>query len=240
LTVEQRIVAGLYEHGLFRTWYRHRPEGWNLVSGLWSPIYLQLRTLCGFPSLLAEVGRALAGLVRAEAPAANCLIGIAYGGIPIAISTSLAGGLPAGMTRKLSGPDADSPGRLPGYGQHASVEGALEEGAKVVLVDDLVTGFDSKLAAARQVEAEVARRNLERVECRDVAVVVDREQGGADAAAEHGFRLHALIRLRSEGLDWLEPVLAPIEYEVAKAYLEDPAPFQDEDEQARLREIALG
>lgn len=238
--LRRRIAAGLYEGGLFRTWYRDRPEGWTLVSGLWSPIYLQLRELASHPALLHDIGEALSGMIRKEIGDASSLVGIAYGGIPIAVAASLASGIPAAMTRKL---EAKSEGEideaLRAYGEHASVEGILEGNSRLVLVDDLVTGFDSKLVAARQVEHEARRRGLEGVTCRDVAVVVDREQGGAEAARSHGFTLHAALRMRADCLPLLKGKLAPVEHEVVTAYLEDPAPFQDPREQLRLAEVAV-
>ena len=143
----QEIMFGLYEHGLFRTWYRDRPDGWTLVSGQWSPVYLQLRELCSYPRLLAATGVALARLVSRETPDADCLIGVAFAGIPLAIAASLASGVPAGMTRKIAGrTEAATAQTLEKYGQHAAVEGNFASGSRLVLVDDLVTRFDSKLA----------------------------------------------------------------------------------------------
>jgi orotate phosphoribosyltransferase len=238
--LRQRIAVALYERGLFRTWYRDRPEGWTLVSGLWSPMYLQLRELASHPALLRDIGEALGQVIREEIGDASSIVGIAYGGIPIAVAASLASGVPAAMTRKL---EAKSEGEideaLRAYGQHASVEGVLEGNSRLVLVDDLVTGFDSKLVAARQVEHEAQRRGLEGVTCRDVAVVVDREQGGAEAARSHGFSLHSVLRMRADYLPLLKERLAPVEHEVVTAYLEDPEPFQDPGEQRRLAAIAL-
>jgi orotate phosphoribosyltransferase len=177
--------------------------------------------------------------VSREIPAADSLVGIAYGGVPIAIAASLASGIPAGMTRKLQAEgDRGIEEQLAAYGQHASVEGLMHEDSRIVLVDDLVTGFDSKLVAARQVELEAARRELSNVMCRDVAVVVDREQGGAESACAHGFSLHSVVKLRSDGLEWLRSMLAPIEYKVVRAYLEDPASFQDPEEQQHLATLA--
>jgi orotate phosphoribosyltransferase len=240
LELRRRIAVGLYESGLFRTWYRDQSAGWTLVSGLWSPIYLQLRELGSHPALLRDVGEALAQLLREDVPDADALVGIAYAGIPIAIAASLASGVPAAMTRKLEArSESEINDALRSYGQHASVEGLLvRDGARLVLVDDLVTGFDSKLVAARQVKHEAERRGFRGTLCKDVLVVVDREQGGSEAAASHGFALHALLRLRTECLPLLRDQLAPVEHEIVSSYLDDPTPFQDPVEQKRLAAIA--
>ena len=39
----KEIIGMLYDQGMIRTWYRDKPEGWTLVSGIWSPFYIQLR-----------------------------------------------------------------------------------------------------------------------------------------------------------------------------------------------------
>ncbi|MFZ2058368.1 MAG: hypothetical protein WAV54_13250 [Acidimicrobiales bacterium] len=233
------VMTALYERGMLRTWYRDRPEGWTLVSGQWSPIYLQLRELCSHPDVLTDVGVALAALLDKDQPRPQRLVGVALGGIPVAIATSLASGVPALMTRKLAArTKAGAAEELQQYGQHAAVEGRIEAGDQLLLVDDLVTRFDSKLIAARQVQHEIDRRGLEGVSCSDVLVVVDREQGGADAALEAGFTLRSLIRLKSQGMDLLRPHLSATEYDVVCSYLSDPAAFQSVDVQRQLRVVA--
>jgi orotate phosphoribosyltransferase len=109
---------------------------------------------------------------------------------------------------------------------------------RLVLIDDLVTGFNSKILARQQVMHEMKRRDIPGVRCTDVAVLVDREQGGADAAAASGFRLHAAIPLRTQGLTWLERDLAEVEREVLGAYFDNPEPFMAPAEQKRLRQLA--
>ena len=109
---------------------------------------------------------------------------------------------------------------------------------RLVLVDDLVTGFDSKIIASQQVMHEMARRDIRDVRCTDVAVLIDREQGGAATAAARGFRLDATILLRTHGLTWLEDHLAEVERDVLAAYFADPEPFMAPAEQERLRRLA--
>jgi hypothetical protein len=105
-------------------------------------------------------------------------------------------------------------------------------------VDDLVTGFDSKLSAALQVEHEVTRRQLDSVSYNRVAVLVDREQGGATSARAHGFVLHSVIKFQSEGLPALRGHLAPREYDVLSDYFENPQEFQVARVQARLKALS--
>ena len=234
------ITEALYRRGMIRTWLRDRPEGWTLISGLWSPVYIQLRPLCSHPDLLAEVGRALDALVRNEAPHVTRLVGIAMAGVPIATAASLAGGMPMAFTRKLEGVRRieEVAAAIAGYGDHSLVEGEMDGGDAIACVDDLVTRFDSKRIAAALVAHEAERRGLGHVDCADVAVLLDREQGAAAAAAEAGMRLHAVIPLRSRGLEWLTGAMAPEEIEVIAEYLDDPAPYQEESRRDKLISMA--
>jgi len=225
----REIVRRMFDAGCIRTWRRHRPEGWMLRSGTWSPFYIQLRTLASHPGLLARVGQALAGLVRQEIDRCDRVVGVAMTGVPIATAVALEAGLPLAYTRKLS-QDTD----IESYGQHALVEGELEAGDRLALVDDVITRFDSKLEALRQIAVEAERRKLEGVICRDVVVVLDRGQGAAEVARQRGVAIHALIPFVSRGVDWLGDRLDPVEDRVLRVYLEDPAPFQDADRRPEL------
>ncbi len=238
----KRIVEALYRRGLIRTWYRDKPEGWTLVSGAWSPLYIQLRPVCSHPELLREVGEALGRLIHEEAPDVTKIVGVAMAGIPLAVAASLASGIPCLYTRKLEGVrSADElTEAIRRYGEHAMVEGELAAGDRLVVLDDLVTGFDSKLIAVRQVEHELARHGLEDVVCQDVAVVLDREQGAAETANEHGIRLHSLVPFASKALDWLADAMAPLERQTIEDYLAAPDIYQSPEKQAELARAAGG
>jgi len=76
-----------------------------------------------------------------------------------------------------------------GYGTRRSIEGEYRAGERVVLVDDLISTGGSKLEAlAPLLDAGLT--------CSDVVVLIDREQGGAQDLAAHGYRLHASVTLR--------------------------------------------
>ena len=237
-----RIVRELYERGMIKTWFHDKPEGWRLVSGLWSPFYIQLRPLAAHPDLLGRIGAVMGEMVRTETPHVQGLVGVAMAGIPIATAMSLSTGIPALFTRKLEGVRSleDLETKITDYGAHAVVEGELACGSRLACVDDLVTRFDSKLIAIRQIEYEASRQGIEGVRCDDVFVLLDREQGAAEAAKAHGIGLHALIPFRSWGLAWLEDVFDPLEGEVIRSYIDDPGPFQKASVQAELAEKAEG
>jgi len=214
-------MRDIYQKGMLLTSVRDRPEGWTLVSGRWSPFYLQLRLISSFPATLRVVAQAMSTMIREEAPHVNRLVGIAFAGIPIATAVSLESGMPACHTRKLAGvrSEDDLQRALREYGQHSLVEGVIEDGDALCLIDDIVTGLESKLIARSQVLAEVRRRALSDVRCDDVAVVVDREQGAAERARTLEIGLHSLIGLVREGLDMVRDLMLPEEYDVIINYL---------------------
>ncbi len=204
---------------------RDRPEGWTLMSGRWSPFYIQLRLLSSFPETLRKVGAALSQLITEELPDITRLVGIAFAGVPIATAVSLHSGIPSCHTRKLVGvrTDEDAVRALEDYGQHALVEGVLEDGDRLCIVDDLVTGLESKLVARRQILAEVKRRGLTDITCDHILVVIDRQQGAARRAHDEGMSLHALIRFIDEGLPLLKDILPADDFELIHRYLTEAA-----------------
>jgi orotate phosphoribosyltransferase len=237
----KEIIRALYENGMIKTWFRDNPQGWTLVSGIWSPLYIQLRPLSSYPELLKKVGYALGSLIKEECNDVNRIIGVATAGIPIATAISLEANIPSCFTRKLEGVRSleDFNNFVKRYGEHSMIEGVLKDGDKVGIVDDLVTKFDSKVLAIKQLEFELNVRELTNVTCSDVIVILDREQGAKEIAKEYGIEMHCLIPFMSKGIAWLKDVLADQEYEVIIDYLYDAEKYQESRVQAELSDIAL-
>ncbi|HEX5145890.1 MAG TPA: hypothetical protein VFV85_02620, partial [Conexibacter sp.] len=183
------LVRRLYAAGVIRTWLRDRPGGWELMSGAWSPFYVNFRDAPADPELFRFLVDAGSELVAQELPEVTQLVGLAAAGVPFAAGVAYRRGLPLGYTRKLPGvrrvADLAADAAAESYGSHRLVEGDFRPGDRVALVDDLVTGFDSKEIALRQLELELERRGVGDV--RTEAVVVFLERGAearrrADAA----------------------------------------------------------
>lgn len=222
--LKKTIMTDIYENRMLLTSIRDRPEGWTLHSGLWSPFYIQLRILCSFPATMKKVGLALAKMLHEEAPDVNRLVGIAFAGVPIATSVSLESGLPATHTRKIVGVKTEQEllDAIGAYGQHSLLEGIVEDGDTLCLIDDLVTGMESKLVARAQVIAELEKRDVKGVSCDSIAVVLDRQQGAQRRAKEKGISLHSFIDFVDEGLPLLESVMSNEEFHLISDYLRDP------------------
>jgi orotate phosphoribosyltransferase len=84
-----------------------------------------------------------------------------------------------------------------GHGTGRLVEGPLEPGQSVAILDDVATTVGSSLLAVAAVEAMGAT-----VAC--VIVVLDRLEGAADAFAARGLPFHALTTIRDLGVEPLE------------------------------------
>jgi orotate phosphoribosyltransferase len=239
--VGKEIIHALYRNGMIKTWFRDNPHGWTLVSGIWSPLSIQLRPLSSYPELLRKVGSALGTLIKEECNDVNRIIGVATAGIPIATAVSLARGIPSCFTRKLEGVRSleDFNNFVKRYGEHSMIEGILTDGDTVGIVDDLVTKFDSKVVALKQLEFELKIRGLRAVKCSDIIVVLDREQGAKEIAKEQGIDLHSLIPFMSKGVTWLRDVFADHEYEIIVDYLRDHEKYQDSRVQEELMKIAM-
>jgi len=223
--LKKNIMQDIYEKRMILTSVRDRPEGWTLHSGLWSPFYIQLRVLCSFPETLQLVGKALSILIKEETPSVNRLVGIAFAGVPIATAVSLESGIPACHTRKILGVRTEKElyDAIGKYGQHSLMEGEVEDGDTLCLLDDLVTGMESKLVARTQVISELDKRCVSNVTIDDIAVVVDRQQGAKKRAKDQNIRLHSLIDLVDEGLPMIEDAMSEEEYTVVSQYLQNPS-----------------
>jgi orotate phosphoribosyltransferase len=231
------LVRRLYASGVIRTWLRDRPQGWELMSGAWSPFYVNFRDAPADPELLRFLVDAGAELVREELPQATQLVGLAAAGVPFAAGFAYKLGLPLGYTRKLANVRrvADlADGAVESYGSHRLVEGVFRPGDRVALVDDLVTGFDSKEIAIRQLQLELERREVADVEVEGVVVFVERGAEARRRADAAGVRLVSLCVLDDRSLEALRGAASDRELDAIAAYLRDPAPFQDPARRAEL------
>ncbi len=126
----RKLSRLFYDYGFIKTWYKNKPTGWTLVSGIWSPIYIQLRPICSCResrNLLELVGTAISGIIQNETPHVNKILGVAFAGIPISIATTMISGIPSCYTRKtnLEGQESRE-AKILGYGEHNLVEGDID------------------------------------------------------------------------------------------------------------------
>ena len=123
-------------------------EPFTWASGIKSPVYCDNRLILTAPQVRTEVETALMETVRREYLDAEVLMGTSTAGIAHAAITAQMMGLPMGYVRG-SGKD---------HGRKNQIEGKLEPGQKVVVIEDLISTGGSVLdvvSVLREAGAEV-------------------------------------------------------------------------------------
>ncbi len=159
----QDIVATAYLKGDFL-----------LSSGRRSNYYFDKYLFETEPSILRRLGRYLAQLV---APGTQRIGAPELGAVMLGAAVSMELGLPMVIVRKDSKE----------YGTSKLIEGRLEPGERVTVVEDIVTSGGQALGAAEKLQQSGA-------DVLGLVAVVDREEGGAEAFARAGIPYTPLFR----------------------------------------------
>ena len=113
-----------------------RPEEpFTWASGIKSPVYCDNRLTLTAPDVRNDVENGLAELIRENYPDAEVLMGTSTAGIAHAAITGHIMGLPMGYVRSGA----------KDHGRQNQIEGKLEAGQKVVVVEDLISTGGSVL-----------------------------------------------------------------------------------------------
>lgn len=123
-------------------------EPFTWASGIKSPIYCDNRLTLTAPEVRDDVEKALAEVVRTAYPEAEVLMGTSTAGIAHAAITAYLLGMPMGYVRSGN----------KDHGRQNRIEGKLEPGQKVVIIEDLISTGGSVLEVAdalREAGAEV-------------------------------------------------------------------------------------
>ena len=123
-------------------------EPFTWASGIKSPIYCDNRLILTAPEARNEVEQAIADTVKREYPEAEVLMGTATAGIAHAAIAAHLLGLPMGYVRSGN----------KDHGRQNRIEGRLDAGEKVVVIEDLISTGGSVIEvvdALREAGAEV-------------------------------------------------------------------------------------
>ena len=104
-------------------------EPFTWASGIKSPVYCDNRLTLSAPAVRLDVENGLAELIRAHYPQAEALMGTSTAGIAHAAITAHLMGLPMGYVRSGA----------KDHGRQNQIEGRLEPGQRVVVVEDLIS-----------------------------------------------------------------------------------------------------
>ncbi|WP_139489878.1 orotate phosphoribosyltransferase [Brevibacillus dissolubilis] len=140
-TTAKKIASQLLEIGAVHL----RPDQpFTWTSGIKSPIYCDNRITMSHPAVRREIAQAFAQTIRERFPEAQVVAGTATAGIPHAAWVAEILDLPMIYVRD----------KAKGHGRQNQIEGRLEAGQKVVVIEDLISTGGSSLKAAQAVQAE--------------------------------------------------------------------------------------
>ncbi|MCD8066431.1 MAG: orotate phosphoribosyltransferase [Oscillospiraceae bacterium] len=116
------------------------------ASGIKSPVYCDNRLTLTAPQVRSDVENALAAVVREQYPTADALFGTSTAGIAHAAITAHILGLPMGYVRSGA----------KDHGRQNRIEGRLEKGWRVVVIEDLISTAGSVLEVVEALREEGA------------------------------------------------------------------------------------
>ncbi|MFO0840096.1 MAG: orotate phosphoribosyltransferase [Phycisphaerae bacterium] len=154
----------------------------TLRSGRKSKYYLDKYYFETQPALLRELGRRFAAFVT---PEFQRIAGAELGAVALAAAVSLETGKPFVIVRNSKKAD---------YGTGKLVEGRLEAGDRVLLVEDIATSGGQALEAAKTLQA--AGAIVDRV-----VAVIDRQEGARPTIESAGLRFDAIFTSTDLGIE---------------------------------------
>lgn len=144
--LSRRIAAHLLDIGAVAL---SPDEPFTWASGLKSPIYCDNRLTMAYPPVRRDLTTGFAAILKEQDLAPEVIVGTATAGIPHA----------AWLAERLDLPMAYVRSKPKGHGRGNQIEGKLEAGQRVVVIEDLVSTGMSSMAvveAVREADIEVA------------------------------------------------------------------------------------
>ena len=146
----------------------------TLSSGKKSNYYINMKKAITEPKILSTISKLITEKINDDE--IDKVAGPALGAVPIATAVSLESELPLLMIRK----------EKKGYGTSKLIEGELNEGDSVIVVEDVSTTGGSLLKAIKAIQENGG--NVKRA-----FVVVDRQEGAIEEFEKAGITIEPLI-----------------------------------------------
>jgi len=147
-----------------------------LKSGQTSKVYMDLRQIISYPSVLREVSDAIWNSISNQHFDLVC--GVPYTALPIATCISIKHNIPMIMRRK----------EKKDYGTKQQIEGTFKPGQTCLIIEDVITTGGSIIETATDLEAAG-------LIVKDVAVLVNREQGAKENLEKRKYHVHSVLTL---------------------------------------------
>ena len=209
--IEKKIAKDLLK---IKAVFFRPDEPFTWASGIKSPVYCDNRLTLTAPEVRLDVENGLAELVKTHYPEAEVLMGTSTAGIAHAAITAHILNMPMGYVRSGA----------KDHGRQNQIEGRLEKGQKVVVVEDLISTGGSVIEVVnvlREAGAEVLgvvsiftygmKKGLERLaEAQVKNISLTNFDVVAQAAAEEGYiapeDVERLIAFRNKPSDesWIK------------------------------------
>jgi len=148
----------------------------TLSSGKESDYYVNMKMAVTDPKILKVIAKIVSNSINPEK--IDKIAGPALGAVPIATAISLESEIPMLMIRKAK----------KGYGTSKIIEGTLEKGDLVVVVEDVTTTGDSLLKAVKAIEENGG-------DVKRAVVIVDRDEGAIENLEKEGILLEPLLSI---------------------------------------------
>jgi len=155
----------------------------TLRSGRKSKFYLDKYLFETQPDILRALGELFAERVRAIPGGVDRLAGAELGGIPLVAAASMATGKPSVLIRN----------QKKDYGTAKQLEGKLDKGDRVLIVEDIATTGGQVLEAAKLLTGLGA--NVVKI-----VAVIDRQEGARENIEGAGFAFDALLTKADLGI----------------------------------------
>ena len=163
--IVQLYDIGAIQHGTF-----------TLKSGIESPLYIDLRRIISHPAMLKTAAELL--WQEIASCSTDLLCGVPYAALPFATVVSVEHNIPMIMRRK----------EQKEYGTKRILEGIYSPGQRCIIIEDLFTSGSSALETVTLLEKEG-------LIVTDIAILIDRQQGGVANVTNKGYNVHAVYTL---------------------------------------------
>ena len=150
-----------------------------LKSGKSSPIYINLREMIAYPTLLTEIAETIFAEKPQNLPI-DLICGVPYSALSLASYLSIKYNIPMLLKRK----EAKT------YGTKQMLEGIYQQGMNCLVIEDVVTTGQSTIETITELRAAGLKVT-------DVVVLIDREQGAKENFTAANVNYHAAFTLKT-------------------------------------------